>query len=72
MGRRDEAVEQYHNALRLKPNLAIPHNSLGNLAREAGRLEQALAWSGSPASLIEVFRRLTQTLDRAAMIARNA
>jgi len=42
-GRREDALAQYQEALRLDPRLAQAHNNLGNLLDEMGKPEQALA-----------------------------
>jgi tetratricopeptide (TPR) repeat protein len=42
-GRQDEAVAQYEEALRLKPNFSRAHNNLGNALFSLGRTDDAIA-----------------------------
>jgi len=42
-GRREEAIAQYREALRIDPGRVQAHNNLGNLLDEAGRTQEALA-----------------------------
>ena len=42
-GRMQEAMGQYEQALRLKPDNAEAHNSLGNALANAGRMQEAIA-----------------------------
>ena len=43
MGRLDEAITSYQQALRLEPNFAEAHNNLGAVLKERGNLEEAAA-----------------------------
>jgi tetratricopeptide (TPR) repeat protein len=42
LGRMPESIEQYEQALRIKPDYAEAHNNLGNALRQVGRLEEAI------------------------------
>jgi protein O-mannosyl-transferase len=42
-GRMQEAVEQYEQALRIKPDFAAAYNNLGIALRQAGRIQEAIA-----------------------------
>lgn len=42
MGRVQEAIEQYRQALALEPDAATTHNNLGNALMEGGRLDEAV------------------------------
>jgi Flp pilus assembly protein TadD len=41
-GQTDEAIRQYQEALRLKPDYAEPHYNLGNLLARAGQIDEAM------------------------------
>lgn len=43
VGRSDEALAHYYEALRLRPNYALPYNDVGMLLEDAGRIEEAIA-----------------------------
>ena len=43
LGRLEEAVASYRNALKFNPNLAVIHSNLGAALQELGRLEEALS-----------------------------
>lgn len=42
VGRTNEALAHYNEALRLKPNYALPYNDVGMLLEDAGRYEEAI------------------------------
>jgi protein O-mannosyl-transferase len=42
-GRKDEAIAQYREALRLNPGYSAAHNSLGNVLKEKGQIREAIA-----------------------------
>ena len=42
MGRLEEAVDSYNQAIALKPDLAEAYSNLGNMLQELGRLEEAI------------------------------
>ncbi|UCE99319.1 MAG: tetratricopeptide repeat protein [Planctomycetota bacterium] len=41
-GKLDEAIEQYHEALRIKPDYAITHYNLGNALLAQGKVDEAI------------------------------
>jgi len=41
-GKLDEAIDQYHQALRIKPNYAITHYNLGNALLAQGKVDEAI------------------------------
>jgi len=43
LGRNNEAIAHYHEALRLKPDYVDAHNNLGNVLADLGRTDEALA-----------------------------
>jgi tetratricopeptide (TPR) repeat protein len=43
LGKLDEALASYNQAIALKPDLAEAHNNLGNTQQELGKLDEALA-----------------------------
>ena len=43
LGRLDEALASYNQAIALKPDYAEPHNNLGVALTDLGRLDEALA-----------------------------
>ena len=43
LGRGDEALAEFREAIRLKPDDAAAHYSLGNLLRDQGKLDEAVA-----------------------------
>ena len=42
LGRLDEAIASYTQAIALNPDLAEGHSNLGNMFKEVGRLDEAL------------------------------
>ena len=42
LGRLDEALSSYSQAIELQPDFALAHNNLGNTLKELGRLDEAL------------------------------
>ena len=49
-GKLDQAMAQYTEALRLKPDYAEAHNNLGLALAAQGKLDQAVAQYPGPAS----------------------
>ena len=41
-GRKDEAMLEFHEAIKLDPDLAEPHNNLGSALAEKGRMDEAI------------------------------
>ena len=41
-GKREEAMEHYQQALRIKPDFAVAHYNLGIALRQAGRVGEAI------------------------------
>ena len=39
----DEAIAEYREAIRLKPDFAEAHNNLGNALQAKGKLDEAIA-----------------------------
>jgi tetratricopeptide (TPR) repeat protein len=61
----DEAIEQYREALKIKPDLAKSHNALGEVLAKMGRLEEAIAHYQEALRLKPDFAEAQENLDKA-------
>jgi len=63
-GRLNEAVDHYHNAMRLRPGYGDPYLNLGNLLFQQGRMRDAMAqWQKAHATLPKDARFHTALAD---------
>jgi len=71
LGRVEQAIESYQQAIKLNPDYAEPYNNLGNVLREQGKLDEAVtvirqALDGARAQAEQVANRALQTAPRTA------
>src|SRR4051794_8338827 len=64
-GQTTEAFQYFHQCLAARPNDAYPHNSLGNLLLDLGRLEEAAAAFQSAIRLKPTFAEAHNNLGSA-------
>jgi len=64
-GRTDEAIEHFHEALRIKPDFERAHYNLGIALLEQGKIDEAIAQFRETLRIAPDFSQARTHLDRA-------